>query len=275
MKKIVNFGNCQTFQLQRILAQVLGKADYSITKFSNNLRTGDKLPDELILTAISDCDILLYQPLSRHHGALSDDNVRKTIKPDCLRISLPYIFNSGIYAICQAPAMRSPHSYGVIFGEEAIIERVKAGQGKAEILEAYRKGAIDFKLVERFQASFDEMRRREANIDIKLTDFIAQHYRDIKLFTSHNHPSNALFFEMVRQIAELAGLPIDPADFERVTVPDLPETNCPISPYDIATHGYKFAHHEDWYAKGSALIELIVDTYFAEQAAAPAVEQVA
>ncbi len=53
-------------------------------------------------------------------------------------------------------------------------------------------------------------------------------------------------------------------------MPNLPNTNCPVTPYDIKAHGYEFSADEDWAEKGISLIELIIDHWLIERGEAPA-----
>jgi len=264
MKKIVLFGNCQSEQLFRLFSLLLPQSEFEIKNFSNNTRTGNLLPSEEILSAIRGCDVLIYQPLSKNHGDLSEDNLLKIIRSNCTKISFPYIFNSGVYSLCHAPRSTT-HGYGMIYGEEVIIDLVKAGKNREEIIEDYKNGVIDFDLKTRFRESIAEMAKREAQLDIKLTDFIEKNYQKQKNFITHNHPSNLLLLEIIRQVTVIAQLPIEENSFPKIIFPDLIETNCPISPYDIMIHGYKFNQHQNWKKKGAKLINLIIDSYYYEQ----------
>lgn len=264
MKKIVLFGNCQSEQLFRLFSLLLPQSEYKIKNFSNNIRTGNKLPSEEILSEIRVCDVLIYQPLRKSHGDLCEENLLQIIRSSCIPISFPYIFNSGVYSLCLAPRVTT-HGYGMIYGEEVIINLIEAGKNREEIISDYEKGDIDFNLKNRFRESLAEMNRREALIDVKLTKFIQKNYREQKLFITHNHPSNLLLFEIIKQIIAFAPLPIGVSSFQKIIFPDLVETNCPITPYDIEVHGYKFNPHANWIKKGTKLINLIIDSYYFER----------
>ncbi|ETR69148.1 MAG: hypothetical protein OMM_04122 [Candidatus Magnetoglobus multicellularis str. Araruama] len=263
MRNMVVFGNCQGYKLKELLSAVLPASEFDISYFSNNIKSGYMKPNQEILSEIGECDILIYQPLSDSHGELCDENIRKIIKSKCKVISFPYIFNSGTYSLSHAPCYNG-HRYGFIFGEEVIIDLLKSGKSKEDIIHDYRKGAIDFNLTARFNKCLTEMKRRELSTDIKLSEFISHNYNKAKFFITHNHPSNIVFHEMIRQIMTIVPLPIDQSKIQKSAIPDLPETTCPITPHDITTHSYQFKTHEDWFIKGSSLIELIADNYWIE-----------
>jgi hypothetical protein len=264
MKNIVLFGNCQSEQLFRLFSFLLSKSEYNIKNFSNNVRTGNKLPSEVILSAIYECDYLIYQPLSKKHGELREENILKIIQNSCIPISFPYIFNSGVYSLCHAPRATT-HGYGMIYGEEVIIDLIETGISREEIINDYKNGVIDFNLKTRFRESLIEMSRKEAQTAIKLTEYIEKNYQEQKLFITHNHPSNLLLFEIIKQIITITPLPIDINAFQKIIYPDLVETNCPITPYDIKVHGYKFNQHANWIKEGTKLINLIIDSIYFEQ----------
>lgn len=259
--KIVLFGNCQAGHLRGLLSTTMVASNINISYFSNNARTGNRKPDCEIVAAISDCDVLIYQALSSAHGQLSDENIKKTISQDCISISFPYIFNSGISSLCHAP-MAGTKSHGHVFGEEIIINQIESGKSKERIIHDYKIGDIDFNVLSRFNESISQMKQRELSTDIKLTEFILQNYKNEKLFLTHNHPANILFYEMIRQIYAILALPLMNSDLMNIlSAPSLKQTNCPISPYDVEAHGYKFGNDEDWMVKGVSLIELIVNSH--------------
>ncbi|WP_345993136.1 WcbI family polysaccharide biosynthesis putative acetyltransferase [Sulfurimonas sp. HSL-1716] len=256
MKKIVVFGNCQAGQMALLMSHFLPQNEYEIINLSNNSRTGDMLLGEEILNIIRLADILVYQPLSSKHNELSDENIKKNIKHKSVSLTFPYIFNSGIYSMSHAP-MAEGNSYGKIYGEEAIISLIQKQHTKNEILEKYMSGHIDFDLQNRFQESIDILVQKEYETDIKISDFIEQNYKKEKLFITHNHPTNIVFYEIIKKIFTILEIPFDQSKIKNCRVNDLFETNCPITPYDIESHGYQFVHHNNWLEKGIKLIDLI------------------
>ena len=105
------------------------------------------------------------------------------------------------------------------------------------------------------------MRKREENIDLKLTDYILRNYKKNKLFLTHNHPSNLMFIEIIFQLGKIVGIDLSRDKLLGMDLPELPGTNCPISPYDIKQHEYKFPFHQDWFETGSTLINKIISLH--------------
>jgi hypothetical protein len=136
MKKIVVFGNCQAAHIKHFLHVGLSPLAFELDFYSNNPRTGGMKTQDEIVSAIKSCDVLVYQPLKQSYGELSNENIKAVIKSSCISVTIPYIFNSGVYSLCLAP-MAPLHSYGFIFGQEIIIEQIKAGKNKKEIIDDY------------------------------------------------------------------------------------------------------------------------------------------
>lgn len=254
--KVVFFGNCQAWQLHYLFSKYNINSNVEMCFFSSNSRTGDKKNNDEILNEIQSCDVLIAQPLSSKHNELSSDNISSVMKKGGKYIKFPYIFNSGISSLLHAPS-GGGHAYGEIFGKEIILSLADENISKGEIISRYVKGEIDFDLKNRFHVSLDIMRSKESALDIKLTDFILKNNKKERLFISHNHPSNKLFHELVRQILDKVDLPIDFNGLLKDSA-SLPETNCPMSPFDKEVLGYQFSHDRNWLANGVNLIDLIL-----------------
>lgn len=264
MKKVIAFGNCQAGQIKEILSSLLPNTEFQIRYLSNNARTGNKKSNQQIIASISNCDVLIYQPLSSAHGDISEENIIKTLKQDCVAVSFPYIFNSGMYSLCHAPKA-STHKYGNIFGEEIIHNLILSGKSERQIIQAYRKNEIDFNLKKRFVDSLGIMRRKEMTTNIKLTEFIENNYKNQKLFVTHNHLTGFLLQEIIRQIDLITPLPLGQKAIESIPITDMKATCCPITPHDVRVHGYQFPPDKDWLKKGEFLVKLIYDYFFIER----------
>lgn len=252
-KNVIFFGNCQAGHLTKIMSKLINSDEFHFQHYANNARTGGQKSIGETLDAIGNADFLFYQPLGDAHGGLSEENILQTINCNCVPLSFSYIFNSGICSLCYAPQA------GKILGSDIIIAMLKDKQ-REDIVEAFRHGDIDFDLPHRFNTCLTEMRRREEHTNIKISDYIEANYKSTRLFVSHNHPSNPLFFEVIRQIFQLTDLPMQKS-LANLRVNELPNTNCSISPFDKAALGYQFNADEDWFEQGTFLINKIIDDH--------------
>jgi len=263
LQRIVTFGNCQAEALASFLRRVLPATSYSISFYSNNSRTGDLRPEQEILGAVREADVVVYQPLDDIHGALSEASVRATVRSADAAVSFVYLFNSGICSLIHVPQALD-HPYGFIFGEETIIDRLDQGASAETVIDEYVEGSLDFGVSERFESCLAELERREQSTKIKLAGFIHSNYRQRRQFLTHNHPSTDLLVELCVKLRALTDLPIDLAALLRIqgeNAAGLPFDEAPVSPHDASTLGYEFGHDPDWVERGTGLIRRIAADY--------------
>lgn len=190
MKLAILFGNCQVQGIAHFLRKV--NFPYEIRTFEN-YRFILKEQDPYEFKELSKhADLFVYQPTDAKYDELCAQRiVDNVLKPTCKTISFPYIFNHGYLPLAA-------HGND-IFGEEYIRALLDAGVTKANILDRYEVGTIDFGMVPRFFACIAEQARREVFTDIKLAEWMVDH-RHLHLMLSYNHPSSSLFFELARQV---------------------------------------------------------------------------
>jgi hypothetical protein len=261
---IVTFGNCQARGIASLLELLLPDSYPRPTFLSNNARTGRMEATEKILETLNGADLVVFQPLRRDHGELSAANVRAALDDSVTLLAFPYIFNSGVAGFCSAPNALSDRSYGKIFGERPLFERLEAGASSDELVEEYLQGELDLQVPQRFDECMRKIAERERTNEIRVHDFILENHGEIRLFLMHNHPTTALYAEILRQLKELASLPID---VESLTARAREEDNVAghaydadaltISPRDCADLGYTFGADPNWSEVGTKLIRVI------------------
>ncbi len=257
--RIVTFGNCQADALASFLRRVLPATSYSVSFYSNNARTGDLRPEQEILGAVREADLVVYQPLDDIHGALSEASVRATVRNADAAVSFVYLFNSGICSLIHVPQALD-HPYGFIFGEETIIDRLEQGASVETAIDEYVEGSLDFGVSDRFESCLVELERREKSTKIKLAKYIRRNFRQRRQFLTHNHPTTDLLAELCVKLRALTDLPIDLAALLRIqgeNAAGLPFDEAPVSPHDASILGYEFGHDPDWVERGTGLIRRI------------------
>ena len=146
MIKIVTFRQLSDRSYLFNFKKVLDGREFGFSYFSNNVRTGDKKSESEISQGLKNADLIIYQPLGDKYKQLSEQNIRNNkIYRGITKISLPYIFNSGVYSLCYAPLM-NVNKYGYIFGEDEFIKLLHLGIKKEEILFRYKNKLINFNL---------------------------------------------------------------------------------------------------------------------------------
>jgi hypothetical protein len=258
LKRIVTFGNCQADALASLLRRALPATSYSVSFYSNNARTGDLRPEQEILGAVREADLVVFQPLDDEYGVLSEASIRATVRSPDAAVSFPYLFNSGICSLVHAPQALQ-RSYGMVFGEETIIRRLEQGASVGAVIDEYIEGSLDFGLPQRFERCLVELERREKSTAIGLSGHIRRNYRRRRQFLTHHHPTTDLLVELCEQLRALTDLPIDLATLRRIqgeNAAGLPGARfqAPVSPHDASILGYEFGHDPDWIELGAGLI---------------------
>ncbi len=248
------FGNCQAGVIAQAIPRVFDGVEARY--ISNNERSGGFSGPQSVLESLHDVDVILFQPLSEQYAAVSESAIRQNYVSKTV-LSFPYIFNSGFTTLGYAP-MAKKNSYGEIYGEQAVVARRSAGATPAGILSDIENGdTLDAD--RRFTESMTELRRREDNIDIKIADFIEERLHDDFLFITHNHPTNVLFAELLRQIAQCLAIKHDPGRLHAMALEDngLPDTGAPYTPGDVRRMRLSCGWHSDWKPKIAHLLRLI------------------
>lgn len=54
----------------------------------------------------------------------------------------------------------------------------------------------------------ENLKNRELNTDIKISDYILNNYNSLILFLTHNHPTSYIFINIVNQIYKILNQPL-------------------------------------------------------------------
>lgn len=202
MLRVLFYGNCQALALFRLWKKYFPLSfyydyvcNYDLLKLNTN-----QYPPEFALA-----DIVVFQPL-QGHGFWDTQFLHKHVKPETLFISFAYLYFLGYFP----DSIKDPQNdiltknqetpFGLFpYGHSMIRSRLL--QGKQVKLDSiwFSEGHIQGKL----QYGLDTLREKEKETSVKMADFIASHFRSVRLFHSVNHPTNFLLFELANRIALL------------------------------------------------------------------------
>ena len=146
---------------------------------------------DIDVEVLKNCSVFIYHPLNSKHGVYSSDHIMSFLPEDCIKISIPYVYNSSIYTVYWEPA--SPRwRIGTLYncGWKNIMTMIKDGSDLNEILNAYEENALDFYFEERMKICIDSLKQKEENCTIKVSDFIIDNVRNKRLFFTQNHLSD-------------------------------------------------------------------------------------
>ena len=203
---IVIYSNCQSKGIRYFLNMVI-EGNYEEILNYEYIREKRDLP----LDVIKKADIFIYQPIDRKHGIYSTDlsvenNILSHLSPNCKKVTFPYIYNSAFWSFV-------PHGYGNdIVGNtthnknyintEPIEKLKKEGKSIETVTQMFLDGDIDFEYQRRFDECIKILKEKEDVCDVKVSDFILKHTKDIRLFLTPNHPTTQVYIHCVNQIIQ-------------------------------------------------------------------------
>ncbi len=252
------FANCQG----AAIARLLGLAGYSSISVQHNYTyiNHTKL-DESTHDLLKWCDIFIYQPLSDKYPIYNTDNLKSLLKPECITISFPYIYNDAFVPLYLTPkrdlpvngeySLDSDRDNVLMGNKEVIIKLKEAGNNLEQILDLYSSNQINFEYEKRFNKTINILRDREQHTDIKIADFIVNNHKKHKLFnyllstsldnleSFCNHPSNIILVECTNQILNKLDKP--PITYNGG---ELISSYNTVSRYDINHYGFEWIKEE-------------------------------
>lgn len=211
MKKFIVYANCQSHALALTLME--NKEFSSIYEWVHIPPVQDlkKINIPEILSKVESADLFIYQPILSSHKRpkeLSSDFLTMRLKSGANFISFPSLYFDGYFPHLQTfkgyvSELNLVHDYFIAYccsiglTEEETIELIHNQ-------DLYPKN-VSIKLAEN---SLDNLRRRESkfHIDIKISGFIEENYRRIKLFNQFNHPKRVVFKHVAESIMKKLGI---------------------------------------------------------------------
>jgi hypothetical protein len=133
------------------------------------------LKEDIPVEDLQKADLFIYQPIKKEHGIYSthpdvENNFLTHLRDDCIKVSFPYIYNSGAKQAGQ-------------------IDKVVGGWDGTK--------------------TFDEcitiMEEREKTTDIHLSNFIKEYNGTHKLFLTQNHPTVPVYVFGANQLMKILG----------------------------------------------------------------------
>lgn len=239
MKELcVIYANCQGGGIQKFLEHHPSFSEkflcHHISNFGSILES-KPLPYDLL----SQASLFIYQPVSTKHGCYGTKKIISCLPPQCKKISFPYIYNNALWPFFEEGDK--------IIGREPVDLLFAKGISLRKAIKLLLQLELDFNFSSRFNQTMDILKDKEAETDVKISEFIIANLQEARLFYTQNHPTNEIFICCANQLLNLLGL--NPLALPK-KFPDnfaqLP--GCwPISPYDSATFGYRFSRNDaDW-----------------------------
>jgi hypothetical protein len=210
-KKYSVYGNCQANPLGNILQTNTEFAEnwefVPFPKPSFELRQGDWNDIENLL---GELDLLITQNVGDSHGIFASSNLANHLKAGGTVVRIPNAYFSGYMPEVVYFRSGEPHvtkfcdyhdanflSFFMQDPVNAVQKAVDAATDKSQYTEEF--------VLKNAQASINELKRREEDCDVIVSDYIEKNWRNDILFYSMNHPKRVVLHHIASNILKLLG----------------------------------------------------------------------
>jgi len=207
--KVCILGNCQAQHLEMMLAISCPTADVERLPPVFMFKDGQK--DE-IYSKLKAADVIFAQRISNEYNInwIASDEIRREFNGSV--VVWPNIYFDGYFPGVQYVYLGSwgkllsplgEYHFGQIRSAHAHGKRVD------EAVECFSGERLFEDSPSPFDASLDQLRAREADVDTPISDLISDTMAEQRLFYTPNHPANRLLAGMLGRLSEKAGISVD------------------------------------------------------------------
>lgn len=237
--KICILGNCQAQHMEMMLATA--RRDIQVLRLDPVFMMTAEHKDG-VYAKLAEADFVFAQRISDEFKLdwLSSAEIKKSLGD---KVTVwPNIYFDGYFPGVQYIYLGG---WGKLLGPltDYHFEQISAahlrGASVTEAREAFSEDPLFEKAPDPFGRSLAQLRARETDVDVTISDFMEQNLAAQRLFYTPNHPLNELLGEMLRRLTERAGLEFDVA--KAVAAPyRLDECYIPASPAIVRKFGLPF-----------------------------------
>ena len=248
------WGNCQTGVLERIFTfyQDFAK-EYVIVELPRVYEY--ELYAEIIMHLMErdsfwkHVDLFIYQTVkknNRFHEIMATEGILRRLRAETVKVNILNLYFMGYFPqMAGKPERKRPAEYRFkLYYNDCYIDKMLSSGMQHDMIkaESMRENLISAdEVLMTALSSLRELAEREKEADIKITDYIIEHYREERLFYSPNHPSEKLLLEYAARIMTYLGY-----SDNRISITDmyiscgsLKEQDIPVYPSVIKTLGLK------------------------------------
>lgn len=221
----VVYGNCQSLYISLILAES--------RQFSNDYILMVMLPvqniefekikgfDKRVMKHIS---CFIYQKVKRDNAfgeKLSTDELIPMLKPECKKCTIPFV-----YLLAYFPQhIKNPRNDMLKrgeghypYGDRVIRDCLESGKSVDETARNLADLSLfsEEEVQENYKNSLQELKKREENLDVIISDFLEKNFKSKYLFYTPSHPTNECMVEVVYRILNFFGYEYEKIDYSNV-----------------------------------------------------------
>lgn len=158
-------------------------------------------------------DVWIHQDIRANNQfgyEVSDDYIRPFVRPEIREIIIPHMYGIGRMLFPQSialegnPAINDGNDTDGLFpyGDKVIEKCIESGMDQDEIIAFCRsdRALEEAEIKENFNTHMNKLKMRESQWDIKIANFVEEHYRKEKLFYDDGHPTNVVMKQIVVEI---------------------------------------------------------------------------
>ena len=218
-KLAVVFGNCQTSVLEELLSYSPDfRKEYAVVYVP---RIFEFVYDKEYATYFANdtkfwkqVDLFIYQKVSksnRFSELVASDRIMGMLKSSCQKVCILNTYFTGYYPqMCKnvGAHLKSVQNSGLFpYGDTVVESYLQKGFSVEEIIQKIQESVVfpKEKIEEGVRQSFAEMKRREKQADVAISDYILANYKKKQLFYSPNHPCMSVLFEYANRILKYLG----------------------------------------------------------------------
>lgn len=169
------------------------------------------------------CSLFITQMISDNNifGIdLSTNSIKKALDENCKTVTIPILYFTGYFP--QAIKNKVPFRKDIFCWRDTFVDSLfEKGLTIDEIIDTIKNEEFlnEDDIEQNVIQSFNELERRETFLDIRISDYIKQYYKDMQLFYDPYHPCNFLLKELVIRILKF--LQIQDLTFENDQIFDI------------------------------------------------------
>lgn len=242
-KRYAVYGNCQV----KILASFLDSSVGFSAKFERWHLPGIHImsPVQLdeFMASISDIELFIYQPVKR--PVFDVDKILEALPDSCIKISIPSLFFNSYNP--EVSYLRESASK-LFYHDRFLLQHLRSYEEfERSLMVSDDWYPYDFSL-RCIEIAIHELRRRERNhsINVIMSNYIENNFRDHRLFNVLNHPSQELIRVLAVNVLDYIG--IDSVIDDVVLDYDLDLWQFPIYKSHYKNCGFSFGevYHYVW-----------------------------
>ncbi|ELS03187.1 tetratricopeptide repeat protein [Xenococcus sp. PCC 7305] len=267
MKKCLIYGNCQIKPLREILQ--------SNTNFQNQYQFIELEPVHLLdKSDVADLEAKIFQTDLFIHQLVSDNYqeieqfgtnyLRKNLPSSSKVIAIPGAYFTGYHPAIisfkneEGNKSNEPcdyHDVNLLY----LFDRGKTVNETISLIQQANFYQPQY-VINNVINTLNELRRREVELDITISDFIEKNYRRQKLFHTINHPGNTVLNYLANSILKLLDLPPNSQEFQSEI---LDFTRFPIYPSVAQALKLNFDFDSEYCIQGEILnLQQTVELFF-------------